>query len=115
MNESLQGLDTGIPWRRKGREERRERGIEGKRERGRDGEEKKIFRLFCILSLCQGTALQGIVCGCSVLERGEKISKSRSWNQHHRTLNLHHLRSLGSTNGRNLNRAVLMNWLASLP
>lgn len=44
-----------------------------------------------------GMVLQGIVCGCSVLERGERISKSRSWNWHHGTLNLHHLRSLGST------------------
>lgn len=39
-----------------------------------------------------GVVLQGIVCGHSVLERRHE---SLSRYQHHGTLNLHHLRSLG--------------------
>lgn len=67
------------------------------KEGGRRGEEN-VFQLSELSAFASGMVLQGIVCGCSVLERGEGISKSMCWNQHHGTLNLHQLRSLGSTN-----------------
>lgn len=81
-------------------EKRGERGRDGGRDEGqkRRKEVKKMPSTSSELSA--SVSVMGLQCSLCLfsfgVERG--ISISRSWNQQHRTLNVQHLRSLGSMN-----------------
>lgn len=64
-------------------DEERERETEGRREGGGERRRRKcLSTLLKSQPFVSSMVLWGIVCGCSVLETGERISKSRSWKQH---------------------------------